>query len=134
MKYSSGYKYQLREALIYQCKYVRPTENIATEWISLDKDGLLIIAVGYAWDGPSGPTIDTKTGMRGSCIHDAFFQLMRLGLLSQNNFHPANKELYSILLEDGMWKFRAWIWFTGVEDFSKAFTQAKNEPKILEAP
>jgi hypothetical protein len=34
---------------------------------------------GYAWNGPSGPTLDTRNFMRGSLVHDALYQLMREG-------------------------------------------------------
>lgn len=135
MKYSSGYKYQLRETFYYQCKYIRPYKDILTKWIALDRNGLLTIIEGYAWDGASGPTIDTKSSMRGGLVHDSLFQIMRLGLLDRNlNFHWANKEFYKILIEDGMFKWRAWIWYNSVSDFSKFATYYSAEPKILTAP
>lgn len=135
MKYSAGYKYQLRETFYYQCKYIRPYKEIKTKWIALDRNGLLTIIEGYAWDGASGPTIDTKSSMRGGLVHDALFQLMRFGLLDRNlNFHWANKEFHKILIEDGMYRWRAWIWYNSVGDFSKFATYYSSEPKILAAP
>lgn len=70
IKYRDGYKYQLSED--YQTVIeIKPVEFILTEYIRLDIDGTLSIKEGYAWDGPSGPTVDTKNFMRGSLVHDA---------------------------------------------------------------
>ncbi len=76
IRYRSGYKYQLVDDYSVKVR-VKPDENISTEFIALDKDGVLKMNQGYAWDGPSGPTIDTKNFMRGSLVHDALYQLMR---------------------------------------------------------
>ena len=40
-------------------------------YLKIDSDGNIVIKSGYSWDGPSGPTIDTKNFMHGSLIHDA---------------------------------------------------------------
>ena len=48
------------------------------QFIQLTSSGLLTIQPGYAWDGPSGPTWDTPDFMRGSLVHDALYQLIRL--------------------------------------------------------
>ena len=52
----------------------------------LNTKGHLIIKRSYAWDGPSGPTIDTKNFMRGSLVHDALYQLMRHEHLSSDEW------------------------------------------------
>ena len=77
-------------------------------------DATLDINKGYAWDGPRGPTIDTKTNMRASLVHDALYQLMREGLLPQHYRKAADKELYRIMIEDGACKWRAWYYYMGV--------------------
>lgn len=82
----------------------------------LDYD--LEIASGYAWDGPSGPAIDTDTFMRGSLVHDALYQLMREGKLSSKYRKRADELLRTICLEDGMNPFRAWYIYHGVRLFS----------------
>ena len=88
--FRSGYKYQLAEdysAIIP----IAPLAEIITDYIILIREpslihgiapceGQLTIKKGYAWDGPSGPAIDTKSAMRGSLIHDAGYQLLRSGL------------------------------------------------------
>ena len=76
MKYRKGYKYQLADDYTIQID-TKPPEEIETQFISLSIDGLLTIKDGYAWDGPSGPTIDTPNFMTPSLVHDAIYQLMR---------------------------------------------------------
>ena len=71
--YNGGYKYQLKETSTIAID-ISPETPIDTEYITLDSQGNLTIKKGYAWDGPSGPTIDTLTFMRGSLVHDALYQ------------------------------------------------------------
>lgn len=70
IRYRSGYKYQLAEGCTVRTG-IFPPEEIVTEFISLNTLGVLSIRRGYAWDGASGPTIDTKSSMWGSlpCIN-----------------------------------------------------------------
>ena len=71
VSYRKGYKYQLAEDFS-QYVAIYPEKDIKTQFIHLAMDGRLTILSGYAWDGPSGPTIDTKSSIRGSLIHDAW--------------------------------------------------------------
>lgn len=83
---------------------------------SLAKVSVLHIERGYAWDGPSGPTIRTKTFERGALVHDALYQLMREGHLSASRYRDkADRELVSVCKEDGMSRFRAWWVYQGVK-------------------
>ena len=85
ISYKKGYKYQLVEAYTVKIS-IRPKKSVASpsEFIVLTADGLLTINKGYAWDGPSGPALDTCNFMRGSLVHDALYQLMREKLLDQH--------------------------------------------------
>ena len=83
IKYRKGYKYQLAEDY-YQFMPFAPDKDIDTEYISFGLDKLLRIKEGYAWDGPSGPTIDTESSMRGALVHDALYQLLRMQKLPQS--------------------------------------------------
>ncbi|MGH7536144.1 MAG: DUF1353 domain-containing protein, partial [Gemmatimonadales bacterium] len=78
IQYRTGYKYQLAADYTVLLAF-GPAENIKTEYIcfvrSLQGRGYLTVKEGYAWDGPSGPTVDTKDFMRGSLVHDALYQL-----------------------------------------------------------
>ena len=76
IRYRSGYKYQLVEGYTVKVRVI-PGENIHTEFIDLSTAGELVIKQAYAWDGPSGPSIDSKNFMRGSLVHDALYQVMR---------------------------------------------------------
>ena len=83
--YRDGYKYVLVEPYVTVVA-IKPEKFIFTQFVRLDVDGTLSIAVGYAYDGPSGPAIDTKNFMRGSLAHDALYQLMREGFLARNTW------------------------------------------------
>ena len=114
IRYRSGYKYQLAEGYSVKVSVI-PKEPIKTEFIALGIDGTLAIKRGYAWDGPSGPTIDTRNFMRGSLVHDALYQLMRDAGLSKEQWRDeADLELKRICLEDGMSSLRAWWVHRGV--------------------
>lgn len=110
MHYNGGYKYQLKEPLTVPIS-IKPKRDIHTEYLSLTTDGLLTMKNGYAWDGPSGPTFDTETFMRGSLVHDALYQLMRGEYIAKSYRKEADAILRQICLEDGMSKLRAWwVW------------------------
>ena len=117
ISYKGGYKYQLRETYTVFIS-IKPSVPILTQYIDLYTDGRLVIKEGYAWDGPSGPTIDTQTFMRGSLVHDALYQLMRENYLSRIEYREeADKILRQLCLEDGMWHIRAWWVYWGVRFF-----------------
>jgi len=135
------YKYQLMDDYRIKIK-IRPVNEIIEPpppmqaYIKLDREGNLEICRYYAWDGPSGPTIDTKNFMRGSLVHDALYQLMRQSRLSQNHRKYADNLLRDICIEDGMSKLRAWYVHKGVRIFSAPFARPtdKDEYKIKTAP
>ncbi|MFC1891589.1 DUF1353 domain-containing protein [Thermodesulfobacteriota bacterium] len=109
------YKYQTLNTFTCPTDIKPPNDNdIVTNFISLKTNGQLTIQSGYAWDGPSGPTIDTKTFMRGSLVHDALYQLMREKHLTLENRNKADELLKKICIEDGMNGFRAWYVYKAV--------------------
>ena len=108
IKYRAGYKYQLAESYTVAVR-IFPNEPVLSEFILLGLDGVLTINAGYAWDGPSGPTVDTKNFMRGSLVHDALYQLMREGRLDAEVWRDhADCLLRDMCVEDGMSQARAW--------------------------
>lgn len=132
--YKSGYKYQLAVTYIMQTGIV-PEHDIHTEYISLYTSGLIIIRKGYAWDGPSGPTVDTKNFMRGSLEHDALYQLMRMELLPQNYRIQADKRLKVVCLEDGMSTIRAqWVYLGVRSPFAASAARPSSRKKVIKAP
>jgi hypothetical protein len=137
IKYWKGYKYQLAEDYIVQTGVVMEkiiANLIDTDFITLLPQGVLRICKGYAWDGPSGPTIDTKNFMRGSLVHDALYQLIRQGKLDIKWREQADKELKRICLEDGMSKIRAWYVYKSVRCFAKPAALSSNRKKVCVAP
>ena len=131
--YKKGYKYQLYQT--YSVKIsIKPKTTIFTDWIWLNTEGLLTIHKGYAWDGASGPTFDTKNSMRGSLVHDSLYQLMRMGLLDRKWREQADRELERICVEDGMSKIRARIWYCVVQKIAGFGAKPGYRRKVLTAP
>lgn len=131
IKYRSGYKYQLAEAY-HHWTDIRPAELIADEFISLDVDGHLILHKGYACNGPSGPTFDTPSFIRGAFVHDAGYQLIRNGHLSDSTREYWDRLLYRICRDAGMFSFRAWYVLKAVRAFG--LSSAHGEQPVLIAP
>ena len=134
--YRDGYKYQLDKTWSHQISikgYDVAVDGGEDPWCSLTKDGILTVKAGYAWDGPSGPTFDTKDFMRGSLAHDALYQLMREGKLPQSCREAADGVLKEICKEDGMGWFRLWYVYKGVRDFA-ASAAKRQTATIISAP
>lgn len=109
IRYKRGYKYQLFEEYRIQTPF-RPLTTLSIDYVTLEPDGTLTIYKGYAWDGPSGPTFDTKSFMRGSLVHDVLYQLMYHELLPYSCKDEVDDFLVMICDEDGMWKWRqSWV-------------------------
>lgn len=115
-----GYKYELVDQEVFKTD-IFPFLKIKTEFICLDVNGKLTIEKCYAWDGPSGPTIDTKSFMRGALVHDAFYQLIREGYLDVSYKKPVDKLLRKMIIEDGMSRIFAWYVWKAVVIFGGAY-------------
>ena len=133
MRYKAGYKYQVVEAFSVQTD-IHPSDSIHTKYITLYKNGKLKILAGYASDGPSGPTVDTKSFMRGAIIHDALYQLLRMELLDMTWREPADRLLQKLIVEDGMWQIRAWWVYQGLQLAGGDAALPENKKEIFEAP
>jgi hypothetical protein len=133
IRYQEGYKYQLAEDYGIQTAII-PRQAAITSFIELGITGFLIIKKGYAWDGPSGPTYDTASFMRGSLVHDAFYQLMREDYIGQIFREAADALLRDICIEDGMWPWRAQYIYKSVRKFAMAAANAENKREIITAP
>lgn len=130
----SGYKYQLAGPAETDSGIIGL--DIETEFIRLQNDGLMRIRKLYCWDGPSGPSIDTKTFMRGSLFHDAGYQLIRQGQLPIEYKSQIDDLLKRICLKDGMSQFRAWyvhrsvVMFGGGSCLPNTETPAKRAAQV----
>lgn len=131
--YSKGYKYQLKRTHVTKTN-ILPSKGIFTEYIDLTRDGILTIRQGYAWDGASGPTWDTKSSMTGSLVHDALYQLMRMGLLERMWRYAADRLLQAICVKCKMFKWRARGWYRAVRLAARSSALPENKRKIYTAP
>lgn len=128
--YQGGYKYQLALDYSLQTKIIPPVA-VHHDYFMLDKTGFLVIRKGYAWDGASGPTIDTSDSMRGSLVHDVFYQMIGHKLLPLEFRDDADYLFYDILREDGMADFRAWAWLRAVRTFGEGPAKADEKPLMV---
>ena len=103
--YTDGYKYQSRCDMVYFVG-IYPKDDIVTDLIALRRDGWMWVAKYFAWDGASGPAIDTASNMRGSHAHDALAALMRMGKLPMVCRYQANDVIRRLMIDDGAFKDR----------------------------
>lgn len=122
--YKDGYKYQLARDLEIALT-IFPPEVVETQFLMLTPYGELTIKKGYAWDGPSGPSFDTDTFMRGSLVHDALYQLIANKLIDKSKRKKADDTLRRICIEDGMSRFRAWYVYKAVRRFGGNYLAPK---------
>ena len=87
IKYKSGYKYVLAETFGINIPLYH--QSITTPFIILDPRGNLVVKEGYAWDGAT-LFPDLEVVKRGSLVHDALCQLLRLGLLHSEQLNLIN--------------------------------------------
>ena len=135
IRYRADYKYQLANDYSIKNISIKPKSNIDTDFISLDVHGNLLIKKGYAWDGPSGPVIDTEENMRASLVHDALYQLMRNKHLSTRTHRKAADQLFKDICEDdGVSKLRAHAYYQALRMFGKPAASPQNKKIIHRAP
>lgn len=132
--YRKGYKYQIQKKYVVNID-ITPKKEIDTDHIKLTKKGLLTIKKGYAWDGPSGPAIDTRNFMRGSLVHDALYQLMRERCLNKKKYRKlADKILRKMCKEDGMVFIRSFWVYIAVRIFADPSADPANKKPVIRAP
>ncbi len=133
IKYIDGFKYQLAES--YSVQTPITGTRIDDDYFYLEKDGYLQVHQGYAWDGASGPTFDTKASMRPSMVHDVFCQAMRDGRLSYKEHQDTVNEFFrQQCIEAGMWRWRANLWHAAVEFADAGNPDQGPDREILTAP
>ena len=93
------------------------------------ENGKLTIKAGFAWDGPSGPSIDTKAFIRASLVHDALYRLMSKGVIQANetNRYFSDLVMKALNLAGGMTRFRAWYTFLAVHFFGKKHSKRRRK-------
>ena len=134
IRYRGDYKYQLADGYEINIS-IKPKTDSKTEFIDLDKNGNLKVKKGYAWDGPSGPVIDTKENLRASLVHDALYQLMRhRKLISRTHRKAADQIFKDLCKQDGVSNFWASVYYKALRKFGKPATSPENKKKIRRAP
>jgi len=136
ISYKAGYKYQLFEEYCTDTP-LQPEEDIVSnsDYISLSTTGTIVINKGYAWDGPSGPTIDTLNFMRASLVHDALYQLMRENKLEPSRYqNQADRLLQKMCTADGMSAVRAWWIYQAVSKFGSSASSNSQLNTPIKAP
>ena len=134
IKYRADYKYQLAED--YQMNIpIQPNANIVTTFIELDTLGKLTVKNGYAWDGPSGPVIDTDENLRASLVHDALYQLMRNSHLNARVHRKTADEVFrDICKADGVSSFFANRYYDVLRKHGKPAASPQNKKVVMRAP
>lgn len=134
IRFRAEYKYQLANS--YKLNIlIKPSTDIDTEFIGLDTKGNLLVKKGYAWDGPSGPVIDTEENMRASLVHDALYQLMRNNELKARTYRKTADQLFKDLCkEDGVSNFRASAYYKALRRFGKPAASPQNKKVVHRAP
>lgn len=123
------YKYTVEIECTVETK-LKPNVTASVGHLLITDGGRLKIRKGYAWDGASGPAMDTKNFMRASLVHDALYQLIREGILPTSKRKKADKLLREMCLADGMSRPRAWWVYRAV----RAFGYKSVKSDILKAP
>ena len=156
MRYRDGYINQLAEDEFFMTRY-RPVKTIYTQFLRLYTDGKLLVASGYAWDGPSGPCKAIanrlplwlrekylKKLITPSLAHDAKYQLIRMGLIIDDMVshivpvvdvrEEADIELHEDCLVRKMNRIRARLVYRGVRLGGGPSADPKNQKIVYEAP
>ena len=105
--YKDGYRFQTTRWVVVKTA-IRPGRLICTSWLVLLPDGWLLVRPGYAWDGASGPAINTENWRLPSLVHDALCQLVGAGLLGIEWEPAIHDEMHRLLRKKRMNAVRAW--------------------------
>lgn len=116
-KRTHTYKYKTTKTSWAQTGIINFTCRGEDDYLMLSPDGVMRISCGYRHDGPSGPTWDTPNSLRAARFHDAFYQLLRERDLPLSYRKQIDELLRTMLIEDGMSRFRARYWYWAVRMF-----------------
>ncbi len=131
--YVKGMKYQLVSTFITRTG-IKPPRNIHCDTIHLYKNGLLIIEIWNACDGPSGPTKDSRKNMLPAWIHDALTKLVRRKLLARKRLKTINRRFKRDLKKCGMGKKKAHLYYLGGSLGAHFASKPKARRKVYTSP
>jgi len=134
LKYKKGYDFWVAEDFELDIgSRIRPARPGGNNFVELSAVGVLILRKGYAWNGASGPAINTENWITGSGVHDGLYQLIREGVLTMGQRKAADDLMRDILLGKGMFALRALWSHAAVRQFGEMYM--RNAPDgVLVAP
>ena len=130
LRVRKNYKYQLAADTLFYTSIIG--YEVATTRLSLSLDGTLIVREGYAYDGPSGPTIDRDENMSASCLHDALYQLMRMGGIPHYYWREADVEYGKQMKKCGAWNMTIRMNLWGLSIMQGKYAKPKHRKRIYE--
>jgi len=125
----NNYKYKLTDGIreqttIIEDETIHLTETGTSRILAkLYANGLLDVMPGYAWDGASGPVVQTDAMLRASCVHDVLYQMIRRGLLDVSFRQAADETMYQVLRRHGVSWFRAQYVYWALRAFGASSAQ-----------
>lgn len=125
-----NYKFKVERSLTIKLPFI--FSNFKHLYMKLT-NGNLTINAGYAWDGATGPVIDTKNTLIASLVHDALYQAMRLNLIPSDEATRklADKTFYSILKDSNVFVLRRFAWYLAVRIFGRFFCKNKQGNDVI---
>jgi len=130
--YKKGYKYKVVEDFSVMTGIL--DFEYDGEYLELTALGVLFIKRNFMSDGPSGPTVDSKSFIRGSFVHDGLYFLLRQGVIPQKYRKQIDQLLRTICREDGMIRFRAGYVYRFVRMFGGKSAKLGKINPVLIAP
>ena len=123
------YKFELLET--YSCRHNLPG-NISCrikDYITVFR-GIIYAYIRYQWDGATGlpeklSILWEKWFIRGSLIHDCFYQLFREGLLDLKYRKDVDTLMYNMFVEDNMPVGLAWSLYCIVRGLGWIFVKGE---------
>ena len=129
----SKYKYTLLKDVIINLQGYYPNKALIFPnsripgYIQITRNKIITVHKGYAWDGPSGPTIDTENFIEASLIHDALYQIIREKHLLEKYRKIADVILYHMCRELDMNWIRAQYVYWSLRVFGYKAVENKYE-------
>lgn len=127
LHYKRGYKFWVAQDFVLDIgERIKPARAGGNNFVEISAAGVFIARRGYAWDGASGPAIDTENWRTASLVHDGLYQLIKEGVLAMEQRQAADDLMRDILLGKDMWVVRAVIAHAAVRQFGEMFM--RNNP------
>ena len=131
LQYDNIEKFKYRLTALYSFKLPVPFPIAIyplfapNDWLSYNtRTGIITYEEGYAWDGSSGPTIDSKKCQLAGLVHDGAYQMLREGVFGNHEYKEAARKYFDDLYREmcisaGMGRRRAWLRWKGLRWFGK---------------